>query len=291
MHTLAERDRPIPTLYVKSAPYTFDIKNIFALARIQAPCLLVLEDIDTIVNKQTRSYFFNEVDGLQNNDGIMMVASTNHLDEIDAGLSKRPSRFDRKFLFPLPSLDERTQYSNFWRNKLENNPGIEFPAILSPAIAKITDGFSFAYMQEAFVAALVVIAGKRANEDGSDERSVVDLDAGDDAGDHEDDDLDLYELWREIKKQIKLLREDMDSSNPSISTSDHEDLMLPEPDTQIHNTSSVRQPRENMHWSFDTVRQPKNNAERLNFVPENVPDGEVVNVDFLSGISYQEHFY
>ncbi|KAK5245880.1 hypothetical protein LTR16_007204, partial [Cryomyces antarcticus] len=103
MHTLYDRKDPIPTLYVKSAPATFHIRNVFAMARRMSPCLLVFEDVDTIVTPQTRSYFFNEVDGLEKNDGILMVASTNHLDQLDPGLSKRPSRFDRKYLFPLPS--------------------------------------------------------------------------------------------------------------------------------------------------------------------------------------------
>jgi transitional endoplasmic reticulum ATPase len=78
MHTLYKRKNPIPALYVKSAPETWDIKLIFEVARMRSPCLLVLEDIDTIVTSDTRSYFFNEVDGLANNDGILMVASTNH---------------------------------------------------------------------------------------------------------------------------------------------------------------------------------------------------------------------
>lgn len=80
------------------------------MARSMTPCLLVLEDVDTIVTQSTRSYFFNEVDGLENNDGILMIATTNHLDELDPGLSKRPSRFDRKYLFPLPDKGERAQY-------------------------------------------------------------------------------------------------------------------------------------------------------------------------------------
>ena len=103
MHTLLRQSPPIATLYVKSAPSTYHIRGVFSFARRMSPCLLVFEDIDTIVTKNTRSYFFNECDGLENNDGILMVASTNHLDQLDAGLSKRPSRFDRKYLFPLPS--------------------------------------------------------------------------------------------------------------------------------------------------------------------------------------------
>lgn len=52
----------IPSLYVKSAPSTYDIRNVFQQARFMSPCLLIFEDIDTVVTDVTRSYFFNEVD-------------------------------------------------------------------------------------------------------------------------------------------------------------------------------------------------------------------------------------
>jgi len=148
MHTLLGRKHPIPTLYVKSAPTTFDIRNVFNQARALAPCMLVFEDIETIVTAQTRSYFFNEVDGLENNDGLFMIASTNFIDRLDPGLSKRPSRFDRKYLFPLPNDHERTLYCDFWRRKLQKKPKIDFPEKLCPAMAHVTNGFSFAFLQE-----------------------------------------------------------------------------------------------------------------------------------------------
>lgn len=170
------------------------------MARYMAPCLLIFEDIDTIVTPSSRSYFFNEVDGLENNDGLFMVASTNHLDQLDPGLSSRPSRFDRKYLFPLPSESERVLYCEYWREKLKSKPAIEFPKKLSPAIAGITQEFSFAYLKEAFVATLLVIAGHRSEES-------IRRGGGDDEG----GDLDDYELWREMKKQVKLLRDDMGS--------------------------------------------------------------------------------
>lgn len=113
MHTLLKRDVPVPTLYVKAAPNTYAIRVVFTFARQLAPCLLVFEDIDTVVTVHTRSYFFNEVDGLENNNGILMVASTNHLDRLDPGITKRPSRFDRKYLFPLPSeVRERNKHTS-----------------------------------------------------------------------------------------------------------------------------------------------------------------------------------
>lgn len=65
MHTLMKKyGDDIPSLYVKSAPQTYHIRSIFQQARYMAPCLLIFEDIDTIVTPGTRSYFFNEVDGL-----------------------------------------------------------------------------------------------------------------------------------------------------------------------------------------------------------------------------------
>lgn len=207
MHSLSEiKGSSIPALYVKSAPRTYDIRSIFTQARYMAPCMLILEDIDTIVTPSSRSYFFNEVDGLENNDGIFMVASTNHLDRLDPGLSSRPSRFDRKYLFPLPSEEERIMYCDYWREKLKNKPTIKFPKQLSPAIAAITQDFSFAYLKEAFVSTLIVIAGNR-----SEDR----FGGGDD---DDNDPLDNCELWREIKKQIKLLRDDMDNNSLTLST-------------------------------------------------------------------------
>lgn len=205
MRTLYNRDRPIPALYVKTAPSTYDIRSIFRMARAMSPCLLVLEDIDTIVTEHSRSYFFNEVDGLEKNDGILMVASTNHLDRLDPGLSKRPSRFDRKYLFDLPNKDERELYCEFWRKKLADNAVVDFPKKLCPPIASITKGFSFAYMQEAFVASLLEIARHESS------CSKQPLAGGEEEGGGGDkDDLDHYQLWRVIKKQVKILRDEMD---------------------------------------------------------------------------------
>ena len=71
---------------------------------------------------------------------------------------KRPSRFDRKYYFPNPNVDERVAYCHFWQRKLSDNKDIDFPDKLCRAIADITNDFSFAYIQEAFVAALLIIA-------------------------------------------------------------------------------------------------------------------------------------
>ena len=82
MKALMTRPKPIPTLVVKtlaqrSGPQ-MSVRQIFTKARQTAPCLLLFEDVDSLVTDQVRSYFFNEVDGLEDNEGILMIGSTNH---------------------------------------------------------------------------------------------------------------------------------------------------------------------------------------------------------------------
>jgi len=146
-----------------------------------APCLLILEDLDSLIDNENRSFFLNELDGLESNvstcvtscpfhrlqrprlrwvtqDGILLIGSTNHLERLDPALKNRPSRFDRKFQFNDPTLGERVLYCKYWKQKLESNESISFPDTLVEHLAKITDGFSFAYLKEAFVSSLVSLA-------------------------------------------------------------------------------------------------------------------------------------
>lgn len=225
MHTLYKRSPPIPTLYVKTLvsfmPPEYSIEAVFEKARQEAPCYLVFEDLDSLVTDDVRSFFLNAIDGLAVNDGILMVGSTNHLERLDPGISKRPSRFDRKYLFPNPNLEQRGKYCHYWQGKLKDNKDIEFPDEICDAAAKITDGFSFAYIQEAFVSALLDIARSSEGGRGLDVDSVEELrqnwevlDIEDSApvGSTEKDhkDLDDYILWRKLKFQVQQLRKQLD---------------------------------------------------------------------------------
>lgn len=202
MHDLSQRTSPkIETLYIKTFKSFFGpeygIRQIFLRARQTAPCLVIFEDIDSLVDVSVRSYFLNEVDGLESNHGILMVGSTNHLERLDPGIAKRPSRFDRKYFFDNPTADERVQYCEYWRHKLRNNKKVDFPKELSEKIAEITTNFSFAYMKEAFVAALLVIVAKK------DELMTPQSC---------EDDLSRNSFWKEIKKQIEILRNEMNEN-------------------------------------------------------------------------------
>jgi len=160
MSSLYDREDKIPSLYVKSFDdkckgEQYSIRQIFTQARSCAPCLLIFEDLDSLVGDDVRSYFLNEVDGLESNDGILMIGSTNHLDKLDPAIAKRPSRFDRKYHFKIPETEQRIAYAQYWRKKLLKNETVAFEEELCPIIAQLTEGFSFAYMKELFVMALL----------------------------------------------------------------------------------------------------------------------------------------
>lgn len=127
-------------------------------------------------------------------------------------------------MFPNPNIKERIAYCHFWQSKLSSNKSIDFPDKLCGAIAKITDDFSFAYMQEAFVAALLAIARNKSDEDSDredtseDEYGVATVDLADewvgvvDPTRFDDVDLEHLKLWVEIKKQIEILREGIEKN-------------------------------------------------------------------------------
>ncbi|KAF2480013.1 P-loop containing nucleoside triphosphate hydrolase protein [Neohortaea acidophila] len=166
MNTLDKRQQPVASLYVKSlksgcGTQQWNIHQIFSQARVMAPCLLVFEDLDSLVVDEVRSYFLNEVDGLEDNNGILMIGSTNHLDRLDPGISKRPSRFDRKYHYRVPGRRERMLYCEYWKKKLERNNTVDFDPAICDVVAQITDGFSFAYLKELFVQTLLAIVNGR----------------------------------------------------------------------------------------------------------------------------------
>lgn len=110
------------------------------------------------------------------------------------------------YLFPDPDREQRVAYCRFWQQKLADNKDIAFPDKLCDAIAEITHDFSFAYIQEAFVASLLAIARGAKNE--HDENAKREKD--DDEWFFTAGDLDDLVLWVEIQKQVAILREGME---------------------------------------------------------------------------------
>ena len=147
-----------PCLLAKGfkSEYATDQENmgvVFKRARMAAPCLLVLEDLDAMIDDKNRAFFLNELDGFESNKGLVVLATTNHPDRLDPAILNRPSRFDRKYHFDLPAPSERLAYIVAWNKKLQ--PELRPSENAVGAVVQQTEGFSFAYLKELFVSATV----------------------------------------------------------------------------------------------------------------------------------------
>lgn len=137
------------------------IQAIFKRARKLAPCLLALEDMDTLITPDNRTVFLNELDGFSSNEGIILIASSNHPQKIDEAFLKRPSRFDRVFHIGLPAVTERAEFCRrvLTRSQLAERLSPELDvAALSQKIADKSDGFTPAYLKEALTAGALTLA-------------------------------------------------------------------------------------------------------------------------------------
>ncbi|HEY0727631.1 MAG TPA: ATP-binding protein, partial [Pyrinomonadaceae bacterium] len=144
-----------PCLYVRnftgSGSVQGNMSEVFKRARRQ-PTIVVLEDLDSMINNATRAFFLNELDGFRVNTGVVVLATTNHPEKLDTAILDRPSRFDRKYTFDLPGEAERLAYVEKWNRELQ--PELRLSNHVAPTIVNETDGFSFAYLKELFVASL-----------------------------------------------------------------------------------------------------------------------------------------
>lgn len=179
-----------PCLYVKSfkSEYATDSDNmrkVFNQARQSAPCTLVLEDIDSLLNDENRSFFLNELDGFAANQGIVTIATTNHPERLDSAISDRPSRFDRKYHFDLPAIPEREAYITLWNDKLKTAMGLSEQGVSQLVV--LTEGFSFAYLKELFLSSMIRWMG----------------------------DMETGALEKIMISQVAILREQMSSKNVS----------------------------------------------------------------------------
>lgn len=123
----------------------------FAHANANRMTILVLEDLDKLVvsHRVGMGYLLNKLDGLTSEEGIIVLATTNHPERLDPALLHRPSRFDRVWTFPLPGHQERLAMM------AKRGGGAFSPAALEEA-ARLSNGFSMAYVQECVVSALMM---------------------------------------------------------------------------------------------------------------------------------------
>ena len=129
------------------------IKEIFEMAKRNAPCILFIDEIDAIgqrrsthsYNDQDREQTLNqlliEMDGFANDTGIIVIGATNRADMLDPALL-RPGRFDRQVYIELPDMAGRREILDLYakRVKIGDNVNIQ-------DIARGTTGFSGADLE------------------------------------------------------------------------------------------------------------------------------------------------
>ena len=143
------------------------IAKVFERAREMAPCMVVMEDLDSMITQDNLSYLLNELDGFRPLEGVLTVATTNHLDRIDTALTERPSRFDRKIHFGLPELGDRIgliqSFTADWEAPLKMTDEE------ATQIGGETEGFSMAALKELCISSLTMwmsdqVAGSMVNK-------------------------------------------------------------------------------------------------------------------------------
>ena len=125
------------------------VRDLFKQAKEKAPCIVCIDEIDTIGKKresgvmggndereQTLNQLLTEMDGFDNQKGIVVLAATNRPDSLDAALL-RPGRFDRRVPVELPDLAGRKAILELHSKDVKTEPGIDLTAI-----ARATPGAS-----------------------------------------------------------------------------------------------------------------------------------------------------
>lgn len=160
-------DLGVPALYVRTFEREYgtaqkSMSEVFERARNTAPCLLILEDVDALINDENRSFFLNEVDGFATNTGVMIVATTNHPERLDPAILNRPSRFDRKVTFALPEEPERRAFLKTFGERLEESLRLGKPEL--DRVVQVTANYSYAYLKELYLSAMMAWISEGGNE-------------------------------------------------------------------------------------------------------------------------------
>lgn len=135
------------------------VDDVFERASQMAPCLLVIEDIDSTIRKNYLSSVLNHLDGLLPMRGVMVLATTNHPERLDPAIRMRPSRFDRVLEFPAPNAPLRKRFLRRELDSLGVLGHITDEEIAD--VARATAGFSFAFLKELVVSAVMLGVGTR----------------------------------------------------------------------------------------------------------------------------------
>ena len=112
------------------------VRDLFKQAKEKAPCIIFIDEIDAVGKKrdgsinsndereQTLNQLLSEMDGFDNQKGIVVLAATNRPESLDQALL-RPGRFDRRIPVELPDLAGREAILQIHANDVKMEPGID----------------------------------------------------------------------------------------------------------------------------------------------------------------------
>ena len=114
------------------------VRDLFKQAKEKAPCIVFIDEIDAIGQKrnagayggndereQTLNQLLTEMDGFEDNTGVIILAATNRPESLDPALT-RPGRFDRRVPVELPDLKGREAILKVHAKKVKLDAGVDF---------------------------------------------------------------------------------------------------------------------------------------------------------------------
>ncbi|XP_076827957.1 ATP-dependent zinc metalloprotease YME1L1 [Brachyhypopomus gauderio] len=151
------------------------IRNLFKEAKANAPCVIFIDELDSVGGKriespmhpysrQTINQLLAEMDGFKPNEGVIVIGATNFAEALDNALV-RPGRFDMQVTVPRPDVKGRTEILNWYLKKIKVASAVD-----AEIIARGTVGFSGAELEN-----LVNQAALKAAVDGKEEVTLKDL--------------------------------------------------------------------------------------------------------------------
>ena len=120
------------------------VRDLFKQANEKAPCIVFIDEIDTIGKKrdgqitgndereQTLNQLLTEMDGFDGSKGVVVLAATNRPDSLDPALL-RPGRFDRRIPVELPDLQGRIEILKVHAKKIRLAEDVDFTPIAKTA--------------------------------------------------------------------------------------------------------------------------------------------------------------
>lgn len=117
------------------------VRDLFKQAKEKAPCIVFIDEIDAIGKKrggaalggndereQTLNQLLTEMDGFEDNAGVIILAATNRPESLDPALT-RPGRFDRQVPVTLPDLQGRIAILKVHAAKIKTAPSIDYDKV------------------------------------------------------------------------------------------------------------------------------------------------------------------